>query len=1105
MPSQSSGTPTPADLARLRPRPAAPAPRSHRPADGEKERALLALRALVADPGTQFAALPADEFFAALKCACADGVTNPALITDATRRITSGEAWPRELHQVLFAARDHHAWARARELAMAAAVRVPATAVAVVELAASQGGGGRAAGMQVAEFAAADGFAARAWLDRDGERVEGKTGYGSSKKAARQAAALSLLAALTGLAIPDAGPPAARQAAPVAPTAPELTAAELESWLDYEVGRPSPDPELAGAIRPGRLSARSVYLLLFEADPRGWADTRAAATDALISAPSLAAGVLSMYSQARSWPPAVSWETTERSAVAFLPAPDGLVVGKPAAGASAKATRAGAALALLRDLAPPAPHAPVNPDRSSADRNPVSALNERVQTGAITDLSYAQDAEGPAHQPMFTCTVSCTDATGIQSYAAAGRSKNEAKAAAAAGLLEQLSEAERSAAAALARAAEAEARSPQGIFGRLLKAGCALDFEADGPAFRVSHPAGGELPGPLAGWTVPLLTALPALTGPAVSAAPLHASARAWAAAARAALAAVAARRVYPALDEEGRDCWRLALAPSRRDGGRRGGSAQANRLPQRGRRRAAPAAGGTAGDRRHALRGPGPGASRSRRGMGRPRRGDVGSGTGEATVRSDKSASNRRRAAAGGTARAAPGPRRAPPAAASGARVGAARAGSGGTERSAARKPCSCSGRRESGSRVSGSRSNGLPNWPTARALRHARSQCQRPQGTAGAFSLGELADLSWQLTLDGKPLSEQEADAVAAADGVARLRGRWVLIDPDVARRGRERSAGQLTGAPALSAALTGQVTIGGQDVACAAAGAARQPGRGAAPGAPTTPAWRTSAGVPDGLRANLRGYQQRAVQWLVRTTGLGFGALLADDMGLGKTLTVIAFHLARQRGSAGPALVVCPASLLANWEREFARFAPDVPVRRYHGASRSLDDLSAGDVVVTTYQTLLRDATSRLAEVRWDTLVADEAQQVKNHRSQAARALRSLPSAARIAVTGTPVENSLSELWAILDWSNPGLFGTLPAFRERYGRAAEQESSGVAARRLSRLISPFVLRRRKTDPDVVPELPDKVVSDRYVPLTPEQAALYCAATASTLRQIA
>jgi SNF2 family DNA or RNA helicase len=134
-----------------------------------------------------------------------------------------------------------------------------------------------------------------------------------------------------------------------------------------------------------------------------------------------------------------------------------------------------------------------------------------------------------------------------------------------------------------------------------------------------------------------------------------------------------------------------------------------------------------------------------------------------------------------------------------------------------------------------------------------------------------------------------------------------------------------------------------------------------------------------------------------------------------------------------------------------------------------------------------------------------VADEAQQVKNHRSQAARALRSLTPAVRIAVTGTPVENSLSELWAILDWTNPGLFGTLATFRERYGREAEREAGGDAARRLGRLISPFLMRRRKTDPDIAPELPDKVISARYVELTREQAALYEAATADTLARIA
>ena len=146
-----------------------------------------------------------------------------------------------------------------------------------------------------------------------------------------------------------------------------------------------------------------------------------------------------------------------------------------------------------------------------------------------------------------------------------------------------------------------------------------------------------------------------------------------------------------------------------------------------------------------------------------------------------------------------------------------------------------------------------------------------------------------------------------------------------------------------------------------------------------------------LPGGLDATLRGYQRRGVQWLVRTTSVGFGALLADDMGLGKTLTVIAYRLAR--GDTGPSLVVCPASLVGNWEREFARFAPGVTVRRYHAAGRSLGGLTPGEVVVTTYGTLLRDA-GMLADVPWDLVVADEAQQVKNHRSQAARALRLLP---------------------------------------------------------------------------------------------------------------
>jgi hypothetical protein len=373
----------------------------------EQDRARQELSALLADPAAGFAALSGDEFFAALKQACHDGTVNPALIVDCERRITSQEAGPRELHQVLFAVSDRHAWAGVRALALAAAGQVPGAAVAVLGLEAQRLG---VAPMQVTESAADGGFTATASLERDGVRVEGKAGYGGSKKTARQAAALSLLAALTGLAVPAYDdPPAALRGFP---DDPGLSPADLESWLDYEVARPSPDPELATAVRPGKLTARSVYLLLFEADPRGWASARAAAWEALVSTPMMAGGVLSMYSQARGWPTARYIETGERSALAFLPAPDGLVVGAPSRAATAKAARAGAALALLHDFAPLARSPTRDSERTMAHRSPVTVLNERAQTGIISDLCYQRDASGPPHAPVFTCTASCAHATG---------------------------------------------------------------------------------------------------------------------------------------------------------------------------------------------------------------------------------------------------------------------------------------------------------------------------------------------------------------------------------------------------------------------------------------------------------------------------------------------------------------------------------------------------------------------------------------------------------------------------------------------------------------------------------------------------------------------
>jgi SNF2 family DNA or RNA helicase len=264
-----------------------------------------------------------------------------------------------------------------------------------------------------------------------------------------------------------------------------------------------------------------------------------------------------------------------------------------------------------------------------------------------------------------------------------------------------------------------------------------------------------------------------------------------------------------------------------------------------------------------------------------------------------------------------------------------------------------------------------------------------------------------------------------------------------------------------------------------------------------------------APPGLAATLRDYQRQGFTWLDTVTSLGLGACLADDMGLGKTVTLIALHLHRASRRLGPTLVVCPTSLLGNWEAEVHRFAPGVAVRRFHGGRRSLDDLDSTQArpdpgfVLTTYGTLRRDAAT-LAAVPWGLVVADEAQHVKNARSATARALRTVPSAARVALTGTPVENNLTELWSILDWATPGLLGSRQAFRKVWAGPIESGLEPTKARQFAGLIGPFLLRRRKTDPGIAPELPEKTETDHLLGLTREQVVLYETFVRDTMARI-
>lgn len=1243
--AQPPRPPAPVDLARARPKPSPPKPsppRSNEPqrqrqpgdrkrfAEAEKERARRALRALVSDQATDFAAMPADDFFDALKLARDEGIANPALIADCERRTSAGQAGPRELHQVLFPgpgteAGTVGAWANACELAMAAVAGAPHDAVTVIGMEAQRAGG---SGMTVTESTSGNGFAARAGLDRDGTRAEGDTIIDTSKKRARQRAALSLLSVLTRLRIPETAdgrpsgfaggskpavpadltsspslaPPASHSScapSPAAGAAPKMTGAELESWLDYEITSLSPDPEFADAITPGNLTARSVYLLLFEAAPDGWRAGRAAAWQALAANPSLGPGVLSMYTQSRSLPPAVYASTGPGCTLACLDTPDGPLVGEHARAAGPKAARSAAATALIAALAPPAEGVPApvpapgpdaegsarGPEPGSA-RSPVSVLNELIQTGGISGLIYTHEVTGPPHQPVFTCAARCAHSSGDLTRSARGRSKNAAKSAAAQDLLDHINAAERSMAHLpvpdLARDSVSAARSaslaqagpgrgPAGVFARLLRAGCLVEFT--GEEFRIGDPSYAGLPEPLAGWRVPLLGALPVLAalpvpgalpgdrdgtgaGASSEARPAGAAcppALAWGTAARTVLRAVAERRVYPALDAAGRDCWRLAPAADV-DGAAAGGiepdgvtafyDAAANALlrpagarlvvgdlPYAGKPRVLD---GAAAEWADAIAD----ATEATAPVPLVLLISPPTGDGQPLVARIHARDLDRAQGHGG----APGP---------GGTRGLGHAEYRLLRRAACRWPPLTRVRDEG--TLTGAEAAALlgpagqhlaamgitVGWPARLVLPQAAVTVTG--SGSGAFTLAGKADLTWRLTLDGEPLTDEETAEVAeAVAGLVFLRGHWVVIDDEIRRKAREPSAGRLSGAQALTAALTGLVTVAGQETEFAAAGRlaslitslrAATDGTGgtdhserdaaggaAAGGSAADGAGDAAFAAPPGLRADLRGYQQRAVMWLDSTTSHGFGTLLADDMGLGKTLTVIAYLLRRWTGGdqsadggggrERAALVVCPASLLANWEREFARFAPDVPVRRYHGTGRQLGRLASGEVVITTYPTMTRDAAA-LAGFGWDVIVADEAQTVKNHRSRAAVALRSLPAAARVAVTGTPVENSLSELWAILDWANPGLFGTLAAFRQRYGRAAELqvrrgEDDIAAARRLSRLIAPFTLRRRKTDPGVAPELPDKVASDRYVQLTREQAALYASVSEAALQQV-
>jgi hypothetical protein len=378
-------------------------------------------------------------------------------------------------------------------------------------------------------------------------------------------------------------------------------------------------------------------------------------------------------------------------------------------------------------------------------------------------------------------------------------------------------------------------------------------------------------------------------------------------------------------------------------------------------------------------------------------------------------------------------------------------------------------------------------------RARLRARGATPAPANErAGGLDADSLASFSWEAALGDETIDADEfARIVALKQPLVRWRGQWVRVDPDEAATlaslvGEQRSADPVA---VLAAALTGERAIEGLgDVEVVADGEL----------AAVVTRLRDGAGLEPrlaGVQAELRPYQARGVGWLQSLADLGLGGILADDMGLGKTLQTIA--LLADRPGDRPHLVVCPVSVVGNWERELARFAPALEVVRHHGAEREteVDGFPPGAVVVTSYGLLRLDA-ELLTAVDWDVVALDEAQQVKNHLTQAAQAARRLKATVRLALTGTPVENRLAELWSILDLTTPGLLGPFTRFRREYAAPIERWQDPDATRRLRRLTGPFVLRRTKADPTIAPDLPDKTELTVTCALTREQATLYQAA---------
>lgn len=371
----------------------------------------------------------------------------------------------------------------------------------------------------------------------------------------------------------------------------------------------------------------------------------------------------------------------------------------------------------------------------------------------------------------------------------------------------------------------------------------------------------------------------------------------------------------------------------------------------------------------------------------------------------------------------------------------------------------------------------------------------------------LDGLVSYRWELALGETVLSPAEMQGlIGVQSDLVRLRGEWVQADHTVLAAAAKFVALHGTDSEITLSDLIGEIAETRlEDVPLTEVTATGWPAALFDPDRAVEP-----VAVPARLKAQLRPYQERGLSWLATMNRLGCGAVLADDMGLGKTVQVLALLLHEREGerTPEPTVLVCPMSVIGNWQREAERFAPDLRVLVHHGAGRAqgpaLDAAVAeADLVLTTYALLARDIAD-LSRQRWERVVLDEAQHIKNAATRQARAARALPARHRLALTGTPVENRLEELRSILNFAVPELLGSPQTFRARFAVPIERENDRNAVTRLRTVTAPFLLRRVKTDPAVISDLPDKLEMTVRANLTVEQAALYQAVVEDMLEKL-